>query len=113
MAPKRYRVRVTLQASSDLERIVDFITEDNPFVAAEVADRLERAIEGLGTLAHRGRHVSELGNQGSTHREIIVSPWRVIYSVVGERVEVLAVLDSRRALEDLILDRALRARRRT
>ena len=113
MPTARYRVRVTYQASLDLERIIDFIDEENRFAAVEVAERLQRAIESLATLAHRGRHVPELGRHDDAHREVIVRPWRIIYWVVGERVEVLAVLDSRRDLADLILDRALGGRRPT
>jgi toxin ParE1/3/4 len=60
----------------------------------------------MGHLPERGRIVPELREQGIIlYREIILAPWRVIYRIVGQTVYVLAVLDARRNLEDILLDR--------
>jgi hypothetical protein len=42
------------------------------------------------------------------YREIICAPWRIVYRIAGLKVYVLAVLDSRPNVEDLLLDRLLR-----
>ena len=38
----------------------------------------------------------------------MVPPHRIVYRVAGRRVLVLAVLDSRRSLEDILLDRLIK-----
>jgi hypothetical protein len=43
-----------------------------------------------------------------TWRELIVKPYRLIYRIEGEVVNVLAVFDGHRDLEDLLLERLLR-----
>jgi plasmid stabilization system protein ParE len=56
----------------------------------------------------RGRTVPELRDHGVlNYREIIVSPWRIIYRVQDSAVIVLAVIDGRRSLEDVLLYRLL------
>ena len=42
------------------------------------------------------------------YRELITTPYRLIYRVRSRDVLVLAVLDARRNLEDVLLDRLLR-----
>ncbi len=49
---------------------------------------------------------SELQKQGITiYREVIVIPWRVIYKVGDDTVYIMAILDSRQNLEDLLLQK--------
>ena len=51
----------------------------------------------------------ELRAVGTLHyQEIIERPWRIVYRVQGERVLVLAVLDGRRSLTALLLERLVR-----
>jgi plasmid stabilization system protein ParE len=53
--------------------------------------------------------VPELGRLHiQQYRELVSPPHRIIYRVHGSRVLVLAVLDARRSLEDLLLDRLIR-----
>lgn len=64
---------------------------------------------GLGNHPERGRIVPELESYGITaYRELIVAPWRIIYQVRGNDVYVLAVVDGRRNVEDVLLDRLTR-----
>lgn len=39
------------------------------------------------------------------YRKITIDPWRVIYKVTGKKVFVMFVIDSRRNVEDVLLDR--------
>ena len=57
----------------------------------------------------RGRIVPELAAVG-VHgcRELLPSPWRIIYRISEDMVYVLAVVDGRRNLGDLLLERFLR-----
>jgi len=53
--------------------------------------------------------VPELAAVGvHTYRELVVSPWRLVYRISAKTVYVLAVLDGRRNIEDVLLDRLVR-----
>ena len=57
----------------------------------------------------RGRIVPELRAQGvQFYRELLSPPYRIMYRVKDRLVLVVAVLDGRRNLDDLLLDRFLR-----
>jgi len=42
-------------------------------------------------------------------RELIVAPWRLLYRAQEDKIYVLAVLDSRQNIEDILLKRVLDA----
>ncbi|MBI3605075.1 MAG: type II toxin-antitoxin system RelE/ParE family toxin [Nitrospirae bacterium] len=104
----KYFVRWTETAEEDLNNIIEDIAEENPHRALEVLENLRRKALHLNTLPERGRIVPELKDHGITlFRELIFAPWRMIYRISGETVYVLALFDSRRNLEDILLDRFL------
>ncbi len=93
----------------DLEEIVEFIRADRPAAATGVARQIDTAVRSLGRNPLRGPVVPELLDLGVTsYRQIIASPYRVIYRVGENAVYVLAVLDSRRDLQAVLLQRLLR-----
>jgi hypothetical protein len=60
--------------------------------------------------AQRGRIVPELRAVGVLHyRELMERPWRIVYRIGASHVLVLAVLDSRRDLQSLLLERLIRS----
>ena len=104
-----FKVEWTRTATLDLEAIVDYIAEDDIEIALSILSRLEQTASDLVKLPGRGRVVPELADYGiQIYRELISSPWRIIYRIAGEKVKVLAVLDGRRNLEDLLLERLVR-----
>ena len=57
-------------------------------------------------MPERGRIVPELREQGITvYRELVEPPWRILYRIESDRVWVLAVIDGRRNVEDILLKR--------
>lgn len=107
--PKKYRVVWVRTATGDLESIAGYIADDSPARARDVLDGIERAAEKLAIMPRRGRVVPELAFFGiRNYRQLIHFPWRIIYRIAKEEVVVLAVLDSRRRLEDLLLERLVR-----
>jgi len=93
----------------DLEAIVEFIARDRPQVAREVLDRIRRRAETLSGASKSGRWVPELERQGiREYRELVISVWRLIYRTTPAAIEVLAVLDGRRNIEDVLLMRMAR-----
>jgi plasmid stabilization system protein ParE len=105
----RRRVLWSRSARRDLHSIVEFIADRSERTAISTLDRLEARAKSLATLAERGRVVPELARLHVTeYRELVVAPHRIVYRVAGRRVLVLAVLDSRRSLEDILLDRLIK-----
>jgi len=102
-------VRWTSTARLDLEDIIEYIAQDNINAALDVLDRIENRAAKLGDLTQRGRLIPELLDTGISHyRELIESPWRIIYRQIDQTVYIVAVLDSRRDLEALLLNRLTR-----
>jgi len=105
----RYTVEWAFTARDDLESVASYIAEDSAINALSVVERIEARAETLVTLPMRGRIVPELRWHGvMTFRELIEKPWRLIYRIEADRVVVVSVLDGRRSLEDLLLDRFVR-----
>jgi len=105
----RSRVRWTRSARRDLEGIVAYLADRSPQAALATLDRLEARAKSLTTLADRGRVVPELRRLHiRQYRELLVPPYRVIYRVSGALVWVLVLVDARRNLEDVLLDRLIR-----
>jgi len=71
--------------------------------------KLESKAALLFALPNRGRIVPELLHTGiSQYRELISAPWRIVYRVESQRVLIMAVLDSRRDLQTVLLNRLAR-----
>jgi plasmid stabilization system protein ParE len=97
-------------AARDLDEVVALIRRDRPRVARDVFDRITRTAGSLRSFPERGRTLPEFEAYGITlARELIVSPWRIVYRVENPFVRVLAVLDGRRDLEELLLTRLMGA----
>jgi plasmid stabilization system protein ParE len=103
------RVLWTDTAQLDLQSIVGFIAVESSEDALRVLQRIERRCRTLEILPDRGRIVPELSAVGVlAYREIIERPWRIIYRADASRVFVIAVLDGRRNLATLLLERLAR-----
>jgi len=106
---QRYKVRWTHAASQDLESTVEFIARDNITNALQVLNILRKTAATLKTLPQRGRLVPELAEIGlRLYREILCTPWRIIYRISGANVFVMVVIDGRRNVEDILLERLAR-----
>jgi toxin ParE1/3/4 len=93
-------------AIQDLERIVDFIAREAPLAAQRLFDDIARKSRTLQSLPLRGRVVPELARfEITTYRELVIPPFRLLYRIDAKRVLVVALFDSRRNLEDVILAR--------
>jgi plasmid stabilization system protein ParE len=101
-----YHVNITVDADSDLTGIVARIQNDSPRVAIIIFERLERKIYSLATMPERGRIVPEmLEYYGDTYREIIESPWRIIYKIINDEVRIVSVIDERRNVKEVLLEK--------
>ena len=93
-------------AIADVEGIVDYVAERD---SAPAAERLWNKLDTtIGSLATRGRIVPELRAEGlETYREVMVSKYRVLFRVRGREVVLLGVLDGRRDLSELLIQRSM------
>ncbi len=103
-------VYLTADAEADIEEICDYVeTADSPEAAERVFAALKVAVLGLGDTPRRGRIVPELRRISvSEYREVLYKPYRIMYQLQGSRVYVIAVLDGRRDLQELLQQRLLR-----
>ncbi len=96
-------------AEKDLHGVIEVIRQDRPETAIKILERIQARATKLATSPRQGRVVPELMKQGvSRYRELLVKPWRIVYRIEDSRVYVLAVIDGRRNIEDLLLARLLR-----
>ncbi len=103
---KKYQVVWSYIAENDLKNIIEYIADDSPPKALKILKSIEQKASSLNTFPERGRIVPELRDQGILqYREIVMSPWRILYRISEMNVFVLSVLDSRRNIEDILLKR--------
>lgn len=107
---RAFQVSWTRSAEEDLKRVTGYIAaEDRPEAALKLLKAIRHKAADLNHSPDRGRVVPELREQGiMLYRELIVSRWRLIYRIAGESVYVLALIDSRRNVEDILLERLTR-----
>jgi addiction module RelE/StbE family toxin len=111
MAARGLEIRWAPVALSDLLSIIGWIRQDRPVTADSVRERLMTSVARLSRHPLQGRSIPEFRVFGRTGlREIVVSPWRVFYEVRKGAVAILAVVDGRRNVEDLLLRRLARRR---
>ncbi|MDP8257311.1 MAG: type II toxin-antitoxin system RelE/ParE family toxin [Candidatus Alcyoniella australis] len=109
MSERKYKVLWAESGARDLEEIVLHIAQDSPGNARKGLKRLRDKAAALETLPLRGRVVPELARLGlRSWRELMLKPYRIVYRVDSQTVLVLALIDSRRDLEDLLLERMVR-----
>jgi len=103
---KTYQVLWTHTAQQDLTEIIEYIAQDSIGDALSILQKLENKAALLITLPNRGRILPELLDTGiSQYREIVSAPWRIVYRVENKQVLIMAVLDSRRDLQTVLLNR--------
>lgn len=77
------------QSLRDIESIRDFIAQDSPAYAELETRRIISAVERLQRFPQSGRAVPERGV--SSIREVVASPYRIVYRLRGDIVEIATV----------------------
>ena len=111
MSARRYAVVWTEAASHDVERLASYLLDEAPLRAERILMRIISRGESLEVLPERGSTPPELRAVGDqTWLEIQETPWRIIYRIADKKtVEIHGVLDGRRSLEDILMERLLQA----
>ncbi len=84
----------TRPALDDIQQIHDYIARDSPRYAQVVTEQLFAAVERLPAHPLSGRVVPEL--EHATVREVIEAPYRIVYRVRADMLEILTVVHSAR-----------------
>ena len=105
-----HRILVAREAEDDLVDLHGWLAaRESVERADEVLDRIQSACAGLRRLPSRGHVTPELARVGVfDFRELHVGPYRIIYEMGDRVVWILAVLDGRRDIQEVLVRRLLR-----
>jgi len=97
-------------ALADLLDINDYyLCEVSDHVAGKIIDGLEAAVNNLAEFPDRGSIHKELLSLGiRQYRQVIEKPHRIIYEIFADKIVVHAILDGRRDMQSLLMQRILR-----
>ena len=90
------RVHWTDRAKARLRHIHDHIARDAPLVAGHVIERLIARSRQIGELPYAGREVPEYRRDDL--REVLEHPYRIIYRIHSQQIDVIAVMHYRQVL---------------
>ena len=106
---EEYHVKMTQGAEKDLIEIIDFISENNPITALTIMEKIQRKINTLDHFPYRGSYVPELlAKNIKDFRQITEHPWKIYYKIIENKVYVMAIIDSRRNLKDILINKLIK-----
>ncbi len=109
MPSKKYLVVWSESAALDLKSIVSFIAADSVQNASEAFAKIKKECQLLERFPDLGKIPVELeALQIGGYRELSINPWRIFYRKQANQIVILAVVDSRRDLEDALWNRLMR-----
>ena len=86
----------TRNAKLALRAVHDYVARNSPRYAQGLVDRITRKTELLNQFPELGGEVPEYENESI--RELVEYPYRIIYRVREDRVEILSVVHGARPL---------------
>jgi toxin ParE1/3/4 len=93
------------EAVADLTEIRAYIARDSDGYAAAMMERILVAVDRLANYPKLGQRVPELDDESL--RQVIVVPYRVIYRLGAQSVDVAAVVHGARDLRKAVVERDL------
>ncbi|NMC98301.1 MAG: type II toxin-antitoxin system RelE/ParE family toxin [Bacteroidales bacterium] len=104
-----YKVRIPNSVKKDIEEIIEYYFDDRPEYAKKIFELLFERINSLKSFPNKGRIVPELLEYNiNEYREILESYWRIIYRIDNDMVEIFTVIDARRNVQDLLVEKLKR-----
>ena len=92
------RVQWTENAIGHLVNIYEYIAINSPTYGRRMVDRITRRSEQIAEQPHSGRKVPEY--DAGDIRELIEKPYRIIYRIKPNQIDVVAVIHGARLLPD-------------
>jgi addiction module RelE/StbE family toxin len=106
---EQYVVIITVNAKKDLREIISYIARNNPKTALKILGKIEAKIDTLDHFPYRGGNIPELLKRNiKDYRQLLESPWRIIYKIDKNVVNVLLIVDSRRNIQDILMERLIK-----
>lgn len=90
------RLRWTEQAVDQLSAIAEYISLSSPVYAEQVLERIVLRLRQIQRFPESGRRVPESGHADA--RELVEPPYRIVYRIRYDTVEVLAIAHGRQDL---------------
>ena len=102
---KKYRVKITKSAESDLYYIWDYISQENPINAVNFIYEIEEKITGLNIFPDRHPIIQEgIILQTKEYRHLIYKNYRIIYRIYEDIVFILRIFHGSKLLDIATLD---------
>ena len=92
-------LRWTEHAVDQLAAVAEYISLSSPVYAEHLVERVARRLDQARQFPESGRVVPEFGR--AEIRELIEWPYRLVYRVHPDAIEVLSVLHGRQELREL------------
>ncbi len=92
------RVAWTDEARAHLDGIYQYIKRDAPFYATQTVGKLTRRVDQLIDHPRSGRIVPKYDDENL--RELIDHPYRLIYRIKPDRIDIIAVFHGAQQLPD-------------
>ena len=101
---EKYNVNITQNAENDLNEIIMYIAQNSPQNALKVMERIQEKIKTLDHFPNRGGYVPELlARNIKDYRQLMERPWKIIYKIENDDVNILSIIDTRRNLQDVLV----------
>ena len=84
-------------AQNDLNRIIDYIAQDSLEYALLFFEQVREKVENLTQFPKMGRKIPELDDPNI--RELILSNYRLIYQILGEKIQIVRLIHGSRILD--------------
>jgi addiction module RelE/StbE family toxin len=106
---KNYTIKITKNAENDLTEIIEYISRNNPRTALKILEKIQNRIQTLDHFPYRGGYVPELLEKNiKDYRQLLETPWKIIYKVENEQVNILTIIDSRRNVQDILIKKLIK-----
>jgi len=89
----------SIPARNDLKQIYDYIAKDSRYYASNVVENIASKAENLDEFPEIGRVVPEIGD--GNVRELFIYSYRLIYEVVKNDIQILAIIHGKRDFSSL------------
>jgi plasmid stabilization system protein ParE len=101
-------VKIAQSAENDLNEIIEYISQNNPHTVLTIMEKIIAKIKTLDHFPYRGGYVPELlARNIKDFRQIAEAPWKIYYKIGKNIVNVLAIVDSRRNLKNILINKLL------
>ena len=100
-----YKVEWTKGAERSLDEILNFIIENDGIkISYKIYQKIKKKSSSLKVYPNIGTPVKELKSLQKNYKQLIIKPWKIIYIINNDIVNILLIIDSRRDLEELLYE---------